>query len=916
MKSFALAGNPNSGKTTLFNALTGSTAHVGNWPGVTVDKREGTYKKCAEPVNIVDLPGIYSLSPYTPEEVISRNFILDEKPDCVINIVDATNLERNLYLTTQLMEIDVPVVIALNMMDAVTKAGDSIDADKLSKQIGLPVVAISALKETGIEELMNIAFEASQNPRQGATVLEDTKLMHLIGDCRIALEGQGVDNALFHAIKLAELDELEVEAHPSSAHMVEEFKKTFKDDTFGDDFEALVADARYKYITNHYSSALTKHKEPEDGKKGKKGSRSDRADKILTHRIWGIPIFLVILFLIFHLTFSEDFLFLSHSNAFKQPDPIAYDINGNEVESPVDGEVYYDEDGNEVVAVLEDGELAALELVPYAYDKDGNAIKAFYDKDGNELTKLTDDEGELLELYSKEGVKYEQFYNIDGYKAELVLSEDGEFEDTEFASAIDEFSAEVSVHTFFGYEESVFSPGVILFNTLDTFTGFLSACASEGLKNAPEWVSGLVVDGILGGLFAVLSFLPQILLLFLFFSLLEDSGYMARVAFILDRIFRKFGLSGRAFLPMIMGFGCSVPAMVNTRTLADEKERIATIRVIPFFSCGAKLPILTAVAGAMATYFSIGHADLITYGMYVLGMVVAIAAVILMRNTSMKGAIPPFIMELPTYHVPGFKNLMAHLWDKTKHFIKKAFTIILASTILIWFVSHFTWSWHYVPDELINDSILAGIGKFVQPLFTPLGFGSQLGSFGWVFVVAAVTGLIAKENVIATFGTLGACVAGAMIDVEADGGIAAVEAMIAGTGINQAALIAFIAFNMLTIPCFAAVATAKAELPNKKSFVGTILFWMATSYIVATMVYLIGTWWWTVFIFAAVWAVVITLIVLTNKGVIKWPSRKAKAAKPALPIGCIGCSQAKSCQGTAACAKTEDDEDKNAARKE
>lgn len=903
MKSFALAGNPNCGKTTLFNALTGSTAHVGNWPGVTVDKREGVYKKGSEPVNIVDLPGIYSLSPYTPEEVISRNYILDEKPDAVINIVDATNLERNLYLTTQLMEIDVPVIIALNMMDAVEKSGDKIDAAKLSKQIGLPVVAISALKETGIDELMEVAVKAASEPRQGTTVLKDTKLYHLIRDCRIALEGQGVDNALFHAIKLAELDELEIAEHPTSAKMVEEFKKTFEDETFGDDFEAIVADSRYKYITANYSSALTKNKQ--GGKE--RLSRSDKADKILTHRVWGIPIFLVILFLIFHLTFSEDFLFLSHSNAFKQPDPVAYDVGGNVVEEPVDEEIYYDEEGNEVIAHVEDGELTELEVVPYAYDKAGNPIKAFYDADGNQLTVLTDEEGELLDLYSAQGVKYEQFYNADGYKAELVLNEDGEFEDTEFASAIDEFSADVSVHTFFGYEESVYSPGVILFNTLETFTGFLSACASEGLKDAPEWLSGLIVDGVLGGLFSVLSFLPQILLLFLFFSILEDSGYMARIAFILDRIFRKFGLSGRAFLPMIMGFGCSVPAMINTRTLADEKERIATIRVIPFFSCGAKLPILTAVAGAMAMFFGVGHADLITYGMYVLGMVVAIAAVILMRNTSMKGEIPPFIMELPAYHAPGFKNLMAHLWDKTKHFVKKAFTIILASTIVIWFVSHFGWDWHFLPDEQIRNSILAGIGKLIQPLFTPLGFGSQLGSeYGWVFVVAAITGLIAKENVIATFGTLGACVAGAMIDVEADGGIAAVAAMINGTGINQAALIAFIAFNMLTIPCFAAVATAKAELPNKKSFGWTLLFWVATSYAVATMVYLIGTWWWTVFIFAVVWAAAITLIVLTNKGLIKWDKLKLPVRKrSAIPAGCAGCPKAKECGGVAACAKEE-----------
>ena len=893
MIKFALAGNPNCGKTTLFNSLTGSTAHVGNWPGVTVDKKEGTYKKCAEPISIIDLPGIYSLSPYTPEEVISRNYILDEKPDCIINIIDATNLERNLYLTTQIMEIDVPMILALNMMDAVEKNGDKIDVKKLEEKIGLPVVEISALKEKGLDELMQRAYEVSKQGREGTTVLANTKLMHLIGDCKIALEGQKVDNSLFHAIKLVELDEIEIEMHPDSAKMVEEFKKTFSDDVFGSDFEAIVADSRYKYISANYSHVVTKkNKSIKD-----KLSKSDKIDKVLTHKIWGIPIFLVVLFLIFHLTFSEDFLFLGAGGVFDK-DVYAYDAygnaitayydaDGNELESLIDDEgelvslydangneyeIFFDEDGNEVELVVdEDGAFADVEVIPYAYDSknNGSPIKAFYDKDGNELTSLVDEEGELLELYNENGVKYEKFYNADGYEVELVVNDDGEFEDVEFVSEIDAFCSEVTVNTFFGYEEGIFSPGVILQSVLVTFTDFLSACVSQGLSNAAPWVSGLIVDGIFGGLFSILSFLPQILLLFLFFSILEDSGYMARVAFILDRIFRKFGLSGRAFMPMIMGFGCSVPAMINTRTLADQNERTATIRVIPFFSCGAKLPILTAIAGGIATLFGFGNADLITYGMYLLGIVVAICCVLLMRNTTMKGDVPPFIMELPSYHAPQFKNLMLHLWDKTKHFVKKAFTIILASTIVIWFVSHFSWGWNYLPDEAMNDSILAGLGNLIRPLFTPLGFGSQLTGYGWVFVVAAITGLIAKENVIATFGTLAACItSGLFVADEALEGVDAVVEMIGATGITPAALIAFIAFNMLTIPCFAAVATAKAELPSKKSFRLTLLFWVAVSYVVSMMVYLIGEWWWTLFIFLAVWAGVITLIVLNNKGII------------------------------------------------
>ena len=853
MKRFALAGNPNCGKTTLFNSLTGSTAHVGNWPGVTVDKKEGTYKKCAEPISIVDLPGIYSLSPYTPEEVISRNYILEEKPDCVINIVDATNLERNLYLTTQIMEIDVPMIIALNMMDAVEKNGDKIDAKSLEEKIGLPVVEISALREKGLDELMQRAYEVCQRPRKGSTVLEGSALTHLINDCRIALEGSGVENALFHAVKLVELDEIEVGQHPQAAQMVEEFKKTFKDDVFGTDFEAIVADSRYKYISKNYSTVLTK-KEVTSEKE--KLSTSDKVDKVLTHKVWGIPIFLVILFLVFHLTFAEDFLFLGAGGVFDPKPAVAYIVNvegnlqavENLTAETVDENVeYFTADGDPAdLTFADDGSLEAAEEKPFVYTEDKH--KVYVDK----VSDLTGT------YFADEKCKWE---------VTIEVNEDGERE-VAFVSGIDEWCSGISAATFFGYEESVYGPGVILANILNTFTEFLSVCVNEGLTlaGAPEWCTGLIVDGVLGGLFAVLGFLPQILLLFLFFSILEDSGYMARVAFILDRIFRRFGLSGRAFMPMIMGFGCSVPAFINTRTLADENERIATIRVIPFFSCGAKLPILTAIAGGIATQFGFDHPDVITYMMYVLGVVVAICAVILMRATTMKGEVPPFIMELPAYHVPQPKNLAAHLWDKTKHFVKKAFTIILASTILIWFISHFSWTWQFLADEQMDQSILAGIGGLIQPLFTPLGFGSQLSAYGWVFAVAAITGLIAKENVIATFGTLAACIVGGIIDVEADGGVGAAATMIQATGITVPGLIAFIAFNMLTIPCFAAVATAKAELPTKKSYRMTLLFWVGTSYVVSMMIYLIGAWWWTVFIFAAIWAAIITLIVLDNKG--------------------------------------------------
>ena len=511
-------------------------------------------------------------------------------------------------------------------------------------------------------------------------------------------------------------------------------------------------------------------------------TKSVKIDKVLTHRVWAIPIFLVVLFAIFHLTFSEDLFF----------------------------------------------------------------IGAISEAAGHPLPALD----------------------------ELGLSEGG-------AMALGLI-----------YDGAVFSPGVILTNLLGLLTDNITLGFSMLIEvcGGAAWVDSLVCDAVLGGIFAVLGFLPQILCLFLFFSILEDTGYMARIAFVLDRIFRRFGLSGRAFMPMIMGFGCSLPATINTRTLADDKERTATIRVIPFFSCGAKLPILTSMAGGLLAIFGVGNVDAITFAMYLSGVCIAILSVLLMRNTTQRGETPPFIMELPAYHLPGFKNLMLHLWDKTKHFVKKAFTIIFASTVIIWILQSFSWNWEFLLQDAqelyaadpvkwasleaieglvnvrANESILGGIGMLIQPLFTPLGFGSQLTAFGWVFAAAALTGLVAKENVIATFGALAAIVAGQYIDWEAEeGAVEAAAAMIGGTGISIPGVIAFIIFNMTTIPCFAACATARAELPKGK-FKWTLLFWICTSYIVSCAYYTIGSWWWTCFIWLALAAAVTALIVLRNLG--------------------------------------------------
>ncbi len=744
MLKFALVGNPNCGKTTLFNALTGSTAHVGNWPGVTVDKRTGVYKK--GDVDVVDLPGIYSLSPYTPEEVIARNFILEENPDCIVNVVDATNLERNLYLSTQLMEVDVPMVIALNMSDVLEKQGDKIDVRSLEKRIGFPVVEISALKGKNVDLLMEKAIACAKEKRSGVTVLKDSVLGSAIANAEIAFRLKGVPAPLFHAVKLVEKDEIEVKSHPVEAQAMEAFirENLLKKEGYSGDAEAEIADARYKYITAHFSTTLTRAKRPD----AEGLTKSDKADKVLTHRWAGIPIFLLIMFAIFHLTFSENLLFM------------------------------------------------------------GSIIPSFGEWCGAE--------------------------------------------------------GSVAKGIFFG--DGLNSPGVILFNAMESLTGWIEELLGKGMDglNANAAISGLVVDGVWGGIAAVLSFLPQILVLFLFFSILEDTGYMARVAFMLDRIFRRFGVSGRAFMPMIMGFGCSVPAMINTRTMADEKEREATVRVIPFFSCGAKMPILLAVSGAIVQQFGVGNADVITYSMYLLGITTALISLLIMRNTTKRGEASPFIMELPAYHIPGARNLALHLWDKAKHFIHKAFTIILLSCVVVWFLSNFGWNWKYVGEEHMDTSILASLGQLVQPIFTPLGFGSQLGSYGWVFAVAALMGLIAKEDVIAAFGALAACILknGAFVGTEE--GILEVSVMIQATGISVAGLISFIAFNMLTIPCFAAVAAARGELPKGK-FKWTLLFWLVTSYIVSTLVYTVGEWTWSIAIWAVVAVLVTAGIVLYNK---------------------------------------------------
>ena len=729
MIKICLAGNPNCGKTTLFNSLTGSTAHVGNWPGVTVEKREGSYRKFEDKIDIVDLPGIYSMSPYTPEEVVSRNYILDEKPNCVINIVDATNLERNLYLTTQLLEIDVPVVVALNMMDILQKNNETIDIKALQECLKVPVVEISALREEGLDDLMAVAYKESQKVRNGITVLEKTVVGSLVNEAYKELKNS-VTSPLFHAVKLVENDELECKNHPELAKKIDDMKNSLPQDDFEGDYEAIIANERYEYIGKNFKHTFVKFNEGL--------TKSDKIDKVLTHKIWSIPIFLLIMFVLFHFTFSEDLLGLN--------------------------------------------KIFGLEI-------------------SNEW---------FINFFT--GMGYERMVE----EGELVLS-------------------------------GIPSPGVFLQNWMGFLTGTLIDLFRSFLPEG-EWYSSLICDGILTGIDAIFSFIPQVLLLYLFVSILEDSGYMARVAFIMDRAFRRFGLSGKAFIPLLMGFGCSVPAMLATKTLEDEKERDVTIRITPFFSCGAKAPIWTLLAAVVAGRFL---GDIFVFSIYLLGIVIAIVAAIIMKVFSKNYDVPPFIMELPQYHAPQFKNLMIHLWEKLKHFVYKAFTIIMASIIVIWFLSNFSWAfWNGMVDD-IELSILASLGKIVKYLFYPLGWA--IGDDGWKYTAATFTGLIAKEDVVGTMAQLG---------------------LIEGTIVlSNAAIYSFAAYNLFTLPCFAAVSTAKSE-SSKKGFLVTIAWWLGLSYVVSAIIYWLGA-----LIEATLWLGLLAIVVIISLVVVLgiYVSKKKKA---------------------------------------
>ena len=696
----ALIGNPNCGKTTLFNSLTGSTAKTGNWPGVTVTKKEGIYRLGKEDITIVDLPGVYSLSPYSPEEIVSRNYLLNEKPDCIINIVDVTNLERNLYLTFQLMETDCPMVIALNMVDLAKKNGEEINAGVLKKYTNLPVVEISALKKSGLDELIRACKNADKKHRQATTVLTDPLI-------EITEKKLAKDNALFLSIKLLEGDPLVKEENQAVYQWLSSLK-TKSDGAYQEEF----ALTRYQFIQKNCLDVVKKAPLSEDK------TKSDRIDAVFTHKIWGIPCFILIMMLVFHLTFSTDFLFLH-----------------------------------------------ALGIIP-----------------------------------------------------------EGSFDLPIIGN------------------DAIASPGMLLFQAMDFFVSWLSDVFRSWLAFAPAWCSSLLVDGLFAGVGAILSFIPNILVLFLFITILEDCGYMARVAFLMDRIFKGLGLSGKAFIPLVSCFGCAVPGIMATKTLESEKERRITIMLAPFFSCGAKLPIWTAFATVL---FGGKYADLIVGGVYFFGIIVAVLMALVL-NRLIKGTQAPFIMEMPEYHLPQAKNIGLLLWDKCKHYLIKAGTLIAASTIILWVLMHFNWRFEMV--DAMNESILGSVSAAIAPVFIPLGFGK--GPYAGVFVIAAFAGLIAKEEVPTVFVSLGVL----------DAAIASV---------SPAAIFAYMAFNLLVIPCMAATSTAKGELGHRRHFLLALLFWVLTAYFFSMVVYVVATmieeFWWVSLILVGVVLSILVFLIVKNR---------------------------------------------------
>ena len=751
----ALAGNPNSGKTTLFNALTGSNQFVGNWPGVTVEKKEGKLKK-HDDVVIMDLPGIYSLSPYTLEEVVSRNYLITERPDAILNIVDGTNLERNLYLTTQLTELGIPVVVAINMMDVVKKNGDQINVKELSRQLGCPVVEISALKGTGIMEAAEAAVSAAAGPHTEPQHTFSGPVEHAIAHIEEAvLHDKPAAQQRWYAIKIFERDDKVLEQLQIPADVMQHIETDIKaaETELDDDAESIITNERYVYIAQVIKSCYKK-------KSAGRLSASDKIDKIVTNRWLGLPIFAAVMFIVYWVAmvgvgapatdWANDGLFgdgwhlfgigsSAYSEAadtYGEASTIAdgYDAYVEENGEPTDGTFTYDVEDEETLAISE------------------------------ETATVADYEGALA-----------------------TLEEMGDEPDPA--------------------DYGVWVPGVpVLIGNL------LDAC------NVPEdgWLHGLILDGIVAGVGAVLGFVPQMLVLFLMLAFLEACGYMARIAFVLDRIFRKFGLSGKSFIPMLIGTGCGIPGVMASRTIENERDRRMTIMTTTFIPCGAKVPFIAMIAGAL-----FGGSTWVSTSAYFIGMAAIIISGIMLKKTRMFSGDPaPFVMELPAYHWPTLGNVLRSMWERGWSFIKKAGTIILLSTIFVWFTTYFGWAedgFRMLSDEEINYSILAKIGGAIAWIFAPLGWGN------WQAVVASITGLVAKENIVGTLGIL------------YGGGDGTVYQNLA-TAFNGITGYSFLVFNLLCAPCFAAIGAIKREMNSQKWTWFAIGYQCGFAYAIALMV--------------------------------------------------------------------------------
>ena len=780
----ALAGNPNSGKTTLFNALTGSNQFVGNWPGVTVEKKEGKLKK-HDDVVIMDLPGIYSLSPYTMEEVVSRNYLITERPDAILNIIDGTNLERNLYLTTQLTELGIPVVIAINMMDIVRKNGDKINIAELSRELGCKIIEISALKGDGVMEAAEAAVEAARGVKTVPMHTFSGPVEHAIAHIEEAvLHDKPAEQQRWYAIKIFERDDKVLEQlqipEATMQHIEADIKAAEKE--LDDDAESIITNERYVYIAQIIKGCYKK-------KQAGGLSTSDKIDKIVTNRWLGLPIFAVVMFLVYWIAMV--------AVGAPATDWANDGLFGDGWHLLGIGSSAYNDAADEYTAASE-AVSAYYELDTEAENFDADAALA----EMKAVTKTSD--SATIEVEDEETLALNEmtvYYDAipDGADEESTVG-------MTYVDAVSYFEEN-------GFDEpdpanyGVWVPGVpvLIENGLDA-------------AGVPEdgWLHGLILDGIVAGVGAVLGFVPQMLVLFLMLAFLEACGYMARIAFVLDRIFRKFGLSGKSFIPMLIGVGCGVPGIMASRTIENERDRRMTIMTTTFIPCGAKVPFIAMIAGAL-----FGGSAWVSTSAYFIGMAAIIISGIILKKTKMFSGDPaPFVMELPAYHWPTLGNVLRSMWERGWSFIKKAGTIILLSTIFVWFTTYFGWAedgFRMLDESEIDYSILAAIGGVIAWIFRPLGWGN------WQAAVASITGLVAKENIVGTLGIL-----------YGGGELTVYQAL--GQAFNGISGYSFLVFNLLCAPCFAAIGAIKREMNNAKWTWFAIGYQCCFAYVIALMI--------------------------------------------------------------------------------